>query len=65
LDERLASRRRLYISSWHRTGGFVLRHGAARDGLPVGMMLVGKHYAETTIYRAAHTFEQLGDWRNF
>ncbi len=35
------------------------------EGLPVGMMLVGKHYAETTIYRAAHAFEQLGDWRNF
>jgi amidase len=35
------------------------------DGLPVGMMLVGKHYTETTIYRAAHAFEQLGDWRNF
>jgi amidase len=35
------------------------------DGLPVGMMLVGKHYAEATIYRAAHAFEQLGDWRNF
>ena len=35
------------------------------DGLPIGMMLVGKHYAETTIYRAAHVFEQLGDWRNF
>jgi amidase len=35
------------------------------DGLPVGMMLVGKHYAETTVYRAAHAFEQLGDWRNF
>ncbi len=35
------------------------------DGLPVGMMLIGKHYAETTIYRAAHAFEQLGDWRNF
>jgi amidase len=34
------------------------------DGLPVGMMLIGKHYAETTIYRAAHAFEQLGDWRN-
>jgi amidase len=28
-------------------------------------MLVGKHYNETTIYRAAHAFEQLGDWRNF
>ena len=35
------------------------------DGLPVGMMLIGKRYAETTIYRAAHAFEQLGDWRNF
>jgi amidase len=34
-------------------------------GLPVGMMLVAKHYNESTIYRAAHAFEQLGDWRNF
>jgi amidase len=35
------------------------------DGLPIGMMLIGKHYNEATIYRAAHAFEQLGDWRNF
>jgi amidase len=35
------------------------------DGLPIGLMLVAKHYNETTIYRAAHAFEQLGDWRNF
>ncbi len=35
------------------------------DGLPVGMMFVGKYYAETTIYRAAHAFELLGDWRTF
>ncbi|MFO1109319.1 MAG: amidase [Bradyrhizobium sp.] len=34
-------------------------------GLPIGLMLVGKHYGEATIYRAAHAFEQLGDWRNF
>jgi amidase len=34
-------------------------------GLPVGMQLVGAHYAESTIYRAAHAFEQLGDWRDF
>ena len=33
------------------------------DGLPVGMMLVGKHFDEPTIYRAAHAFEQSGDWR--
>ncbi len=33
------------------------------DGLPVGMMLVAKHYDEPTIYRAAHAFEQAGDWK--
>ncbi|MEO5760334.1 MAG: amidase [Mesorhizobium sp.] len=32
-------------------------------GLPVGMMLVGRFYEESTIYRAAHAFEQSGDWR--
>lgn len=35
------------------------------DGLPVGMMLVGRHFAEDTIYRAAHAFEQSGDWKTF
>lgn len=33
------------------------------DGLPVGMMLVGKKYAESTIYQAAAAFERIGDWR--
>lgn len=32
-------------------------------GLPVSMMLVGKHFDESTIYRAAHAFEQSGDWK--
>jgi amidase len=35
------------------------------QGLPIGMMLIGKSYNESTIYRAAHAFEQLGDWRGF
>jgi amidase len=34
------------------------------QGLPIGMMLTARHYNESTIYRAAHAFEQLGDWRN-
>ena len=34
-------------------------------GLPVGLQLIGKHWAESTIYRAAHAFEQSGDWRSF
>jgi amidase len=33
------------------------------DGLPVGMMLVGKLYAEQTIYRAAAAFERGVDWK--
>jgi amidase len=36
---------------------------AMRDGLPVGMMLVGRWYDEPTMYRVAHAFEQAIDWR--
>jgi len=34
------------------------------DGLPVGMMLVGRHFDESVIYRAAYAFEQHEDWRS-
>ncbi|MCG8352720.1 MAG: amidase [Chloroflexales bacterium] len=33
------------------------------DELPIGLMLVGKHFDEATIYRAAYAFEQAGDWK--
>jgi amidase len=33
------------------------------DGLPVGLMLVGKHWDEPTIYKAAYAFEQAGEWK--
>ncbi|MEL7471608.1 MAG: amidase, partial [Pseudomonadota bacterium] len=33
------------------------------DGLPVSLMLVGRRYEESTIYRAAGAFEAAGDWR--
>jgi amidase len=32
------------------------------DALPIALMLVGKHYDEWTIYRAAAAFEKAGDW---
>ena len=35
------------------------------DGRPIGLMLVGRHYAEETIYRAAAAFERSGDWMTF
>lgn len=37
---------------------------ALREGLPVGMMLVGRNYEESTLYRAAYAFEQQKDWRD-
>jgi amidase len=33
------------------------------DELPVSLMLVGRHFDESTIYRAAHAFEQSDDWQ--
>jgi len=33
------------------------------EGLPVSMMLIGRHWDEPTIYRAAHAFEQAQDWK--
>jgi amidase len=32
------------------------------DERPVGLMLIGKHWEESAIYRAAYAFEQSGDW---
>ncbi len=33
------------------------------EGLPIGLMLVGKAFDEATIYRAAYAFEQAADWK--
>jgi amidase len=35
------------------------------DGLPIGLMLIGKHWDERTIYRAAAAFGRSGDWMKF
>jgi amidase len=35
------------------------------DGLPIGVMLIGKHFDEETIYAAAAAFEGAGDWKKF
>jgi len=33
------------------------------DSLPTGLMLLGKHFDEPTIYPAAYAFEQAADWK--
>ncbi|MDB5410942.1 MAG: amidase [Rhodospirillales bacterium] len=35
------------------------------DGLPIGLMLIGKHFDEATVYGAAQAFEESGDWTSF
>lgn len=35
------------------------------DGLPVGLMMVGRMWDESTLYTLAHGFEQSGDWRGW
>ena len=35
------------------------------DGRPIGLMFIGRHWEEATIYRVAHAFEQSGDWKSF
>ena len=34
------------------------------DGLPVGMMLVGRRFDEATVLQAAAAFEKIGDWKD-
>jgi aspartyl-tRNA(Asn)/glutamyl-tRNA(Gln) amidotransferase subunit A len=36
--------------------------GLSKDGLPIGLQLMGPHWGEPTILRAAHAYEQATDW---
>ena len=36
--------------------------GKTSEELPVGLMLVGRRFDDATVLRAAHAFEQSGDW---
>jgi aspartyl-tRNA(Asn)/glutamyl-tRNA(Gln) amidotransferase subunit A len=38
--------------------------GFGADGLPVSIQLVGKPFAEATLLRAAHQYEQVTPWRS-
>ena len=33
------------------------------EGLPISLMLIGKHFDESTIYRAAHGFQEGTEWK--
>jgi aspartyl-tRNA(Asn)/glutamyl-tRNA(Gln) amidotransferase subunit A len=37
--------------------------GSSAAGLPIGMQLVGRPFAETTLFRLGHAYEQAAGWR--
>jgi Asp-tRNA(Asn)/Glu-tRNA(Gln) amidotransferase A subunit family amidase len=38
--------------------------GLGEGSRPIGLMLVAKHWQESTLYRAADTFECAGNWQS-
>jgi aspartyl-tRNA(Asn)/glutamyl-tRNA(Gln) amidotransferase subunit A len=36
--------------------------GFDADGLPIGLQIIGKHFDESTILRAAYQYEQATEW---
>ncbi|HOP40381.1 MAG TPA: Asp-tRNA(Asn)/Glu-tRNA(Gln) amidotransferase subunit GatA [Geobacteraceae bacterium] len=44
------------------TCGISVPAGLSSDGLPIGLQLIGRHFGEETILRAAHAFEQATEW---
>ena len=37
--------------------------GVSKDGMPIGMQIIGKHFDEETILNAAYTYEQRAKFR--
>src|SRR4029453_18613032 len=42
--------------------GISVPAGFTREGLPIGVQVIGRAYDEATVLRVAHTYEQATDW---
>jgi aspartyl-tRNA(Asn)/glutamyl-tRNA(Gln) amidotransferase subunit A len=42
--------------------GLAIPVGFDRDGLPVGMQLMGPHFREEVLFRVAHAYQQITNW---
>ncbi|MRG87413.1 Asp-tRNA(Asn)/Glu-tRNA(Gln) amidotransferase subunit GatA [Salinibacillus xinjiangensis] len=42
--------------------GISIPCGFSTEGLPIGLQIIGKHFDEGMVYRAAHAFEQATDY---
>src|SRR5438309_11672410 len=52
------------LTAWNVTGQPVLAlpNGFGKNGLPLGMQIVGRPFGETTILRIGHAYERATDW---
>jgi aspartyl-tRNA(Asn)/glutamyl-tRNA(Gln) amidotransferase subunit A len=52
------------FTPWNVTGQPVLGlpNGFGRNGLPLGMQILGRPFGETTILRVGHAYEQATEW---
>ena len=52
------------LTAWNVTGQPVLSlpNGFGRNGLPLGMQIVGRPFGETTILRVGHAYESATEW---
>src|SRR5437762_4638773 len=52
------------LTAWNVTGQPVLAlpNGFGRNGLPLGMQIVGRPFGETTTLRVGHAYEQATEW---
>ncbi|MEX2224790.1 MAG: amidase [Candidatus Rokuibacteriota bacterium] len=52
------------LTAWNVTGQPVLAlpNGFGRNGLPLGMQILGRPFGETTILRVGHAYEQATEW---
>ena len=55
-----------YTGPFNRSGqpAITFPCGFTTDGLPIGMMVVGKRFAESTILRIGHSYQQATNWHN-
>ena len=42
--------------------GISVPAGFTREGLPIGLQVIGRAFDEATVLRVAHAYEQATDW---
>lgn len=47
---------------WYGLPAISVPCGFSKDGLPVGLQIVGAHWQETTVLALAHAYEQATEW---